>query len=174
MVVGPDTREQRVTPYALGGVRGEAADLYGVGERPWRPTQQLLQERVAGVGELEELHGRQDVEGILHQWEEDHREHQGEEAVHEPDPAVLHGYPQALAPDQGYREGHYPRDEGDEQPRPQELHPGPGAQDRVDREPRYQEQSRGQEKVVAGDNADVHAGDDDHEKHQARSQKDGA
>src|SRR5215210_3404571 len=81
VVVSAYAGEQRVGPDALGGVRGEAADLHGVGKGPWRPAEELLQEGIAGVGEFEELHGREDVEDVLEKREEDHREHQGEKAV---------------------------------------------------------------------------------------------
>ena len=106
VVVSPDPGEQGVRPDPLGGVLGQVAHLHGVGERTGCPAQELLEEGFAGVRKLQELLGREDVEGALQQRQEDHRQHQREETVTKTDPAKLHGYLEVAAPDQGDREGH--------------------------------------------------------------------
>ena len=84
VVVGPYPGEQGVGPYPLCGVLREVADLHRVGEGARRLSQELLQQLATGVRELEELHGGEDVKGVLEQRQEDHREHQREHPVPQP------------------------------------------------------------------------------------------
>src|SRR5215207_1785943 len=168
VVVGPDLSEQRVRADPLGGPLCEQAHLHGVGERTRGVAQQLVEQGVSRVRELQQLHRCQDIEGVFQERQQDRCQRQREEAVAEAEDTQPQGLLHATA-----GERHHAHHGGDHKSRLQEALAGVHAHGRVDREPRAQEQRRRQEEVVSTQDADVHAGDHDHQEHQPRSQQHG-